>query len=71
MTLNQAVGLLVGLTALFAYVNARFVHLPGAIGVMLLALVASLALLLLTKVGVPFAWIPRSKCSARSTSTKR
>ncbi len=44
MTVFQVVALLLTLTAVFSYVNFRFIKLPSTIGVMLVALVASLAL---------------------------
>jgi CPA1 family monovalent cation:H+ antiporter len=45
MTIIQIVALLITLTALFAYLNHRFIRLPTAIGVMLIALGLSLALI--------------------------
>jgi len=45
MTAIQIIALLVTLTALFSYVNFKFIRLPTTIGVMLIALVASLALI--------------------------
>ena len=55
MTFGQAAGLLVVLTALFAFVNARVLRLPGPIGVMLIALAASLLLLIPAQLGLPLA----------------
>lgn len=43
--------LLISLTALFAWLNHRFVRLPGAIGVMTIALVLSLGLVALGRLG--------------------
>ena len=43
------------LTALLAWVNARFMHLPTTIGVMVLAIALSLALVLFEKAGFDFA----------------
>ena len=43
------------LTALLAWVNARFLHLPTTIGVMVLAIALSLALVLFDKAGFDFA----------------
>ena len=43
MTILQVIALLVSLTALFAYVNHRLLRLPTTIGVMLIALLMSLA----------------------------
>jgi CPA1 family monovalent cation:H+ antiporter len=45
MTAIQIVAILVTLAALFSYVNFRFIRLPTTIGVMLIALVASLGLI--------------------------
>ncbi len=53
MTFSDAAGLLVVVTALFAYLNTRLVHLPDTIGVMLIALVASLLVLGLASLGLP------------------
>jgi CPA1 family monovalent cation:H+ antiporter len=45
MTAVQIIALLVTLTALSSYLNFKFIRLPTTIGVMLIALVASLALI--------------------------
>jgi Na+:H+ antiporter len=45
MSIFQVIALLITLTALFSYLNFRFVKLPTTIGVMLIALLASLALI--------------------------
>jgi CPA1 family monovalent cation:H+ antiporter len=45
MTAIQIIALLVTLTALFSYLNFKFIRLPTTIGVMLIALVASLGLI--------------------------
>ena len=42
MTLFELIAILLTLSAVFAYLNARYVHLPNTIGVMLISLVASL-----------------------------
>jgi CPA1 family monovalent cation:H+ antiporter len=42
----QAFALLISLTALFAYLNARFIRLPGPVGSLLIALVLSLGVVL-------------------------
>ncbi len=47
--------LLLTLAALFGYVNHRFVGLPTTIGIMVITMVMSLAMVLLGKVGVPGA----------------
>jgi len=41
----QIIALLITLTALFSYVNFRFIKLPTTVGVMLIALLASLGLI--------------------------
>jgi CPA1 family monovalent cation:H+ antiporter len=46
------IGLLITLTAVFSYVNHRYIKLPTTIGVMLIALVMSLALIGLGKFGL-------------------
>ncbi|MFA6954380.1 MAG: sodium:proton antiporter [Thermoanaerobaculia bacterium] len=51
MNLVQIIALLLTLAAAFSYVNHRFVKLPVTIGVMLIALVMSLALIVLGKLG--------------------
>ena len=45
MTALEIVALLITLTALFSYLNFRFIKLPTTIGVMLMALIVSLGLL--------------------------
>lgn len=52
MTLLQVLAILIALTATFAWLNHRYLGLPTTIGVMLVALVASLALVL------THPWIP-------------
>ncbi len=55
MSLYSLVAVLLTLTALFSLLNERFLRLPTAIGVMLSALVLSLVLLLLGKLGLDWA----------------
>jgi len=45
MTLYNAFAILTVLAALFAYINHRFIRLPGTIGIMFISLLLSLALL--------------------------
>lgn len=45
MTVFQIIALLISLTAIFSYLNFRFFKLPATIGVMLIALLMSLALI--------------------------
>jgi CPA1 family monovalent cation:H+ antiporter len=53
MTAFQIIAILITLTALFSYFNHRFIKLPTTIGVMLIALVASLVLIGLAALGLP------------------
>lgn len=50
--LNTA-ALLITLAAMFSYLNHRFVRLPNTLGIMIIALVISLVMLLLGKLGWP------------------
>jgi monovalent cation:H+ antiporter, CPA1 family len=52
MSVFQVIAVLFTLTALFSYVNYRFIKLPTTIGVMLIALIASLALIALQYFGL-------------------
>src|ERR1700748_1251124 len=45
MQLYDALAILTVLAALFGYINYRFIRLPDTIGVMLMSLVASLAII--------------------------
>lgn len=45
MSVIESLAVLITLTAVFSYVNFRFIKLPTTIGVMLIALIASLALI--------------------------
>lgn len=51
MTVWQTIALLITLTAIFSFSNHRFVRLPTTIGVMLIALLLSLALIGMSKLG--------------------
>ena len=51
MTTFQIVALIVSLTALLAYVNARFIRLPSQIGLLAISLAASLAVVALDACG--------------------
>src|SRR6201993_640744 len=51
MSVFQVIAVLLTLTALFSYLNYRFIRLPTTIGVMLIALIASLALIVLQHFG--------------------
>ena len=52
MTLLNILAVLITLTATFGYINARFIKLPAAIGIMLIALVSSLIIVILGKLGL-------------------
>ncbi|MGE5104436.1 MAG: cation:proton antiporter [Betaproteobacteria bacterium] len=54
MSLAATAALLISLAALFSYLNHRFIRLPGTIGLMLIALTMSVAILALGKLGVHF-----------------
>ena len=51
MSVFQVIAVLLTLTALFSYLNYRFIRLPTTIGVMLIALIASLGLIALQHFG--------------------
>jgi len=51
MTLFQLSAALLSLAAVFAYINYRFIKLPTTIGIMLLSLVLSLALIIFGEIG--------------------
>ena len=53
MTTFQIIAILITLTALFSYFNYRYIKLPTTIGVMLIALLASLGLIGLAALGLP------------------
>lgn len=59
MTTFDIIAILVSLTALLSYANYRFVKLPTTIGVMFIALMLSLALVLLDKFGLHFEPVAR------------
>lgn len=52
MSLLNVTAILITLTALFSYINIRFLKLPAAIGIMLVALVISLLIVALGKMGL-------------------
>lgn len=52
MTLFDVIAVLLTLSALFSYINHRYIRLPATIGVMLIALLLSLALVLAGYLGV-------------------
>ena len=54
MSLFNIIAILLTLSALFSYLNHRFFHLPTTVGLMLAALLMSLALLLLAALDIHF-----------------
>ena len=52
MDLFTIISILITLSAVFSYINHRYIHLPNTIGLMLIALLLSLALILLDRMGV-------------------
>ena len=52
MSLFEISSLLLSLAAAFAYLNYRFIKLPTTIGIMLLSLVLSLALIIFGEMGL-------------------
>ena len=55
MELYYTFSLLIVLSALFAYINSRYLKLPSAIGIMLLAIITSIGLVALGKTYPAFA----------------
>lgn len=53
MGILNSIALLLTLAALFSYLNERFLRLPATIGIMLISLLLSVALLLIGKLGWP------------------
>jgi CPA1 family monovalent cation:H+ antiporter len=56
VTLLDLAAAVVTLAALFSWANHRFLRLPTAIGIMAIALLASLALILIGRAGLHFDW---------------
>ena len=52
MEILNTIAILLTLSAVFSYLNYRFIKLPTAIGIMLISLVLSLLLLISGKVGL-------------------
>lgn len=62
----EVVSAFLTITAVIAWLNARFLKLPSTIGVMVAALILSAATILLDLAGVGPHVITRPNCSARS-----
>jgi len=54
MPLFNLIAIIVSITALFSYLNYRFIKFPSSIGVMAISLLFSIILIVLQKLGVPF-----------------
>jgi CPA1 family monovalent cation:H+ antiporter len=54
MTLFNILAILLCLSAAFSYLNFRYLHFPTTIGLMFIALLLSLAILGLGRIGIPF-----------------
>ena len=54
MTLFNIIAVLVTLSAIFSYINYRYIRLPGTIGLMLIALLVSLGLIAMGPLGFGF-----------------
>ncbi len=54
MNFFDTVSVLVTISALFSYINYRFIHLPSTIGLMLISLILSLAIVALGWLGIGF-----------------
>lgn len=52
MTINEAIGAILLITALCAFINHRFIRLPGSIGLMLVALILSVSFFIASRLGV-------------------
>ena len=52
MDIINIIAVLITLSALFGYINARFIGLPGTIGILLIALFVSFGILLAGAMGV-------------------
>lgn len=64
MTILKTAAALVSLAAVFSYLNYRFVRLPTTIGLMLIALLFSLGIIVLGKLGVHFEALAQDVLSA-------
>jgi CPA1 family monovalent cation:H+ antiporter len=64
MSISDTTAIIVVLTALFAYINARFVGLPGPIGVMLFGIAFSVVLVVTSSLGLPVAYYARESVAA-------
>ena len=54
MKLFNIIAVLITLSAVFSYINYRYIHLPNTIGLMLIALLVSLGLIVMGKMGLGF-----------------
>ncbi len=54
MTIIDTIAILISLAAVFRYLNYRFLKMPTTIGLLVIALLMSLAIVVLGKLGLPF-----------------
>ena len=54
MTIIDTIAILISLAAVFSYLNYRFLKMPTTIGLLVIALLMSLAIVVLGKLGLPF-----------------
>ena len=54
MSIIDTIAILVSLAAIFSYINYRFLKIPNTIGLLAIALLMSLAIVILGKLGLPF-----------------
>jgi len=54
MTIIDTIAILISLAAIFSYLNNRFLKMPTTIGLLVIALLISLAIVVLGKLGLPF-----------------
>jgi len=53
MTIIDTIAILISLAAIFSYINYRFLKIPTTIGLLIIALLMSLAIVILGKLGLP------------------
>ena len=53
MNITDILAILISMAALFSYINYRFIKLPTTIGLLLIALLMSLGIIVLGKLGIP------------------
>lgn len=53
MSIINTIAILISLAAIFSYINHRYLKIPTTIGLLAIALLMSLAIVLLGKMGLP------------------